>query len=169
MTTTTTQAYAEFLDHPGRPGPFGALMDEAARAAIDLCRVAESFSVADFAATRAMPDGKQLSPQKICIHIVRAATAFSDDIRKARGMEVRTPSKVTPEMLADPKRLRVMLADAFRYTEGALEGLYDADYTVYSQVKFTVSWGVVYDAEMLLEHGVCHLLRHRRQLERWGK
>ena len=34
-------------------------------------------------------------------------------------------------------------------------------------IRFTVSWGVEYDPDMLLEHAVCHLLRHRRQLERW--
>jgi hypothetical protein len=29
-------------------------------------------------------------------------------------------------------------------------------------------WGPRYDPEMLLEHAVCHVLRHRRQLERWS-
>ena len=34
-------------------------------------------------------------------------------------------------------------------------------------VQFQVRWGPVYDPEMILEHGIVHLLRHRRQLERW--
>jgi hypothetical protein len=29
------------------------------------------------------------------------------------------------------------------------------------------SWGQVFDLEQLLEHALAHLLRHRRQLERW--
>ena len=39
MTTT-------FIHHPGLSGPFGALMDEYARAAEDFCRVVESFDLA---------------------------------------------------------------------------------------------------------------------------
>jgi DNA recombination protein RmuC len=35
------------------------------------------------------------------------------------------------------------------------------------QLTFTVRWGPRYDPEMILEHGVCDLLRHRRPLERW--
>jgi len=34
-------------------------------------------------------------------------------------------------------------------------------------LSFPVRWGPTYDPEMILEHAVCHLLRHRRQLERW--
>ena len=50
MTTT-------FIRHPGLSGPFGALMDEYARAAEDFCRVVESFDLARFGseAFRASP------------------------------------------------------------------------------------------------------------------
>jgi hypothetical protein len=34
-------------------------------------------------------------------------------------------------------------------------------------LSFPVRWGPTYDPEMILEHAICHLLRHRRQLERW--
>jgi uncharacterized damage-inducible protein DinB len=34
-------------------------------------------------------------------------------------------------------------------------------------LSFAVRWGPRYDPEMILEHAVCHLLRHRGQLERW--
>jgi hypothetical protein len=36
-----------------------------------------------------------------------------------------------------------------------------------TKIEFKVSWGPVYNPEILLEHAICHLLRHRRQLERW--
>lgn len=29
-------------------------------------------------------------------------------------------------------------------------------------------WGVTYDLEQLLEHAILHILRHRRQIDRWG-
>jgi hypothetical protein len=47
MAVTTT-----FVRHPGLSGPFGALMDEYARAAEDFCRVVESFDLARFDAER---------------------------------------------------------------------------------------------------------------------
>jgi len=34
-------------------------------------------------------------------------------------------------------------------------------------LSFTVRWGPRYDPKMILEHAVCHVLRDRRQLERW--
>ena len=37
-----------FIQHPGRPGMFGALMDEYARAAEDFCRVVDWFDASRF-------------------------------------------------------------------------------------------------------------------------
>ena len=36
-----------------------------------------------------------------------------------------------------------------------------------SRVVVKTRWGPVYDAEGLLEHAIVHILRHRRQLERF--
>lgn len=47
MAFTTT-----FIRHAGLSGPFGALMDEYARAAEDFCRVVEHFDRARFDAER---------------------------------------------------------------------------------------------------------------------
>ena len=33
--------------------------------------------------------------------------------------------------------------------------------------KMKVSWGQEYDLEQLLEHAIVHILRHRRQVERF--
>jgi hypothetical protein len=41
-----------FVRHPGRPGAFGALMDEYARAAQDFCRVVETFDDSRFASEK---------------------------------------------------------------------------------------------------------------------
>jgi hypothetical protein len=34
-------------------------------------------------------------------------------------------------------------------------------------VKMPVRWGPTYDLEQLLEHAIVHILRHRRQVERF--
>ncbi len=158
-----------FLDRPGLPGPFGALMDEYARAAEDLCRVAEGFGAAPFAAERPSPDLNTRSPRYLCLHVHGAARRYADYIRKARGLPHDERFDPDPSAMPGPGALRGLLSGDLRYTEGALEGLYEADDATVSALKFPVRWGPVYDPEMILEHAIVHLLRHRRQLERWGR
>jgi hypothetical protein len=52
-------------------------------------------------------------------------------------------------------------------TEQIVEPLLKATEQEIQALSFAVRWGPRYDPEMILEHAVCHLLRHRRQLERW--
>jgi len=157
----------EFLDRPGLPGMFGALMDECARAAADLCRVVEAFDDAAFAAERPSNDPDTRSPRAIALHCYGAARRYADYIRKARGLPFDERFLPDAGTIARPADLRPRLAEALRYTEGALEGLHGADEAAVQALSFPVRWGPVYDPEMILEHGIVHLLRHRRQLERW--
>lgn len=142
-------------------------MDESARAATGYCAALASLSHEAYSATRAMADGKQLSPQKISIHVIRAALAFADDIRRVRGMETRDHGKITADVVPDAASVKQRIADALKYTEESLEGLYDAEWKECAALEFKVSWGKTYDPEMILEHGICHFLRHRRQIDRW--
>lgn len=162
-------AAAGFLDRPGLPGPFGALMDEYARAAEDFCRVAEAFEPARFAEERPSKDPGTVSPRAICLHVYGAARRYADYVRKARGLPHDDRFLPGPEAIEGPAAVRGRVAQALRYTEGALEGLYDAEESVVEALRFKVRWGPVYDPEMILEHGIVHLLRHRRQLERWDR
>ncbi len=156
-----------FLDRPGLPGPFGALMDEYARAAEEFCRVVEGFPPEEFGAERPSDDPDTRSPRAIALHACSAAHRYSDYIRKARGLPFTDRFLLDPALLTKPGDTRGHLAAALRYTEEGLAGLYDAPEEVHTAVKFQVRWGPVYDPEMILEHAVVHLLRHRRQLERW--
>ena len=38
----------------------------------------------------------------------------------------------------------------------------------YLEAAIVVYLREIYDPEILLEHAICHLLRHRLQLERWN-
>ena len=156
-----------FLDRPGENGAMGALMDEYARAAEDFCRVVESFEPERFA--RPMPGyaAHTVSPQMICRHVLTAAHRYSDAIRRARELPFVEAYRADPGVPSQPADLRPRLAELLRYTEAGLDGLYGQTDEQVGVIKFKVSWGVEYDPDMLLEHAVCHLLRHRRQLERW--
>ena len=157
-----------FLDHPGRSGPFGALMDEYARAADDLCRVAETFTQAEFTREVADDDPNCRTVQAICHHACAAAIGDSNMILKARGMETEKdgPAHFTPATSAG---LRALLTQRLKATERALEGIYDFTYEQCRTLEFQIPCGPKLGPETMLEHAIVHLLRHRRQLERWKR
>ena len=156
----------EFLDRPGLSGPFGALMDEYARAAGELCAVIEAVPPDLFPREAASGDPDVLSIRAITIHVALSAHGYASTLRRARDLP-STQADRTP--IESPAELRPRLAAALRYTEGALDGLYEADEATWTALRFEMSWGPTYDPEMLLEHAIVHLLRHRRQVERWPR
>jgi hypothetical protein len=147
----------------------GALLDEYARAAEDFCRVVEALPPERFGAERPSPDPSTVSQRAVCAHVCGAARRYADYIRKARGLPYEEAARVGLEHVPAPSTVRPLLVEALRYTEGAVEGLHDWTEEQLGQLTFTVRWGPRYDPDMILEHAVCHLLRHRRQLERWNR
>ena len=162
MTLTTT-----FVRHPGLSGPFGALMDEYARAAEDFCRVVESFDLARFDAERPSDNPNTVSPRAICLHVIGGSHRYAHYIRKARGIDFVERYEPDPAQLHSPLEVRALLTEGIRLTEETVEPLLNAADQEIQALSFAVRWGPRYDPEMILEHAVCHLLRHRRQLERW--
>ena len=158
---------ATFLRHPGLYGPFGALMDEYARAAEDFCRVVESFDLARFDAERPSNNPNTVSPRAICLHVIGAAHRYAYYIRKARRVDFVERYDADPAQLRSPQEVRTLLTEGILLMEETVEPLLNATDEEIQALSFTVRWGPRYDPEMILEHAVCHLLRHRRQLERW--
>ncbi len=156
-----------FIHRPGLAGPFGALMDEYARAAEEFCRVVEGFAPTRFVAVRASDNPNTVSPHAICLHVCGAAHRYAHYIRKARGVDFVERYELHPSRLGSPQGVRELLAEATAFTERTVEPLLNATEEDVQVLSFTVRWGPRYDPEMMLEHAVCHLLRHRRQLERW--
>jgi hypothetical protein len=74
-----------------------------------------------------------------------------------------------PAQLRSPQDVRRWLAEGILLTEDTVEPLLNATEADIQALSFPVRWGPRYDPEMILEHAVCHLLRHRRQLERWSR
>lgn len=158
---------ASFLDRPGVSGAFGALMDEYARAAEDFCRVLEALPAEALDWEQPSTDKDTVSVRAMCAQIVNAARGYANYVREARGLDRPEQAPLAPAAIETASEVRSRLAEGLSYTEGALDGLYDVDEATYAAIRFPVRWGPVYDPEMLLEHAIVHLLRHRRQLERW--
>jgi len=165
---TTGAGLESVIDHPGLRGAFGAIMDEYARAAEDFCRVLESLPPGSLDWTQSSTDPDTGSVRTLCAHVINAARGYANYVREARILP-KSGERIDAQTIRAAREVRDRLAEALRYTEGALEGLYDVDEPTYAAIRFQVRWGPVYDPEMILEHAIVHLLRHRRQLERWPR
>jgi hypothetical protein len=141
-------------------------MDEYARAAEDFCRVVGTFDATRFESVRASNTPETASPHAVCAHVCGAAHRYAHYIRKARGVDFIDRYELDPSRLRSPSDVRGLLAEAILLMEETVEPLPLTDEGIQA-LSFVVRWGPTYDPEMLLEHAVCHLLRHRRQLERW--
>jgi hypothetical protein len=142
-------------------------MDEYARAAADFCRVVEGFDLARFTAARPSNNPNTTSPRAVCLHVCSAAHRYAHYVRKARGDDFVERYELDPARLTSPGDVQERLAEATLLTEATVAPLLRATDEEIQALSFTVRWGPRYDPEMMLEHAVCHVLRHRRQLERW--
>ena len=101
------------------------------------------------------------------MHVWGAVHRYAHHIRKARRVDFVERYEPDRPRLGSPLDVRGRLAEAVVLTEATVEPLLRATEQAIQALSFTVRWGPCYDPETLLEHAVCHLLRHRRQLERW--
>lgn len=150
-----------------RNGFVGAMMDEYERAATELLDVVKIIRQDDFVKIwdTETTDINCISIQAIMNHIVKAGYGYANYIRKMFGesfierkddYELYTPQKACDE-------LNQMLA----YTEESLAGKW---YTVFEDLEINsikTTWGQEYDFEQLFEHAIVHILRHRRQIEKF--
>lgn len=148
-----------------RPGAVGALMDEYERATAELTRILESISDEEYARIRdtKTEDEDCRSIQTIMTHVVGAGYGYAGYMRDFWGVE-RAPHERVPIARADtPAQLRAMLD----YTIATLEEHWDLSYEESNAMQMRVRWGPTYDFEQLFEHAIVHVLRHRRQIERF--
>lgn len=141
-------------------------MDEYARAAEDLCRVVEAIPQDAYQKPRPSDDPDTTSLQAICAHCVNAAYGYSGYIRDARKIPDPDTRRLSSAALERPADLRTHLRSALHHTEASIEGIPETAEAL-AALTFQVRWGPSYDPESILEHGIVHLLRHRRQIERW--
>lgn len=148
-----------------RSGAVGALMDEYERASSELTRLVERIPDDDF--TRVVDsqtvDEDCRSAQTIMSHVVGAAYGYADYIREQFSVESTRPPRRLLSRLESLEQLQA----ALRYTVETLEGRWEMSAEEISSIVVKTRWGPVYDAEGLLEHAIVHILRHRRQIERF--
>lgn len=148
-----------------RKGAIGALMDEYERAASDLRRLVERIPDEDFVKVvdSQTSDEACRSAQTIMSHVVRAGYGYADYLRQQFSMASTRP----PNKLLSRKESLEQLEAALEYTTRTLEGHWEMSDEEIAGIVIQSPWGVVYDMEQMLEHAVVHILRHRRQIEKF--
>ena len=149
-----------------RKGAVGAMMDEYERAAAEFrSRIAgltdEQYKrIVDTETT----DEDCRSRQTIMSHVVAAGYGYANYIRDAFSIKKNSPQRrplVHGESLEEFDRM-------LEYTVATLDGKWEMSDDEISTVLMTVHWGPTYDLEQLLEHAIVHILRHRRQIDKWS-
>lgn len=148
-----------------RNGAIGALMDEYERAASELTRLVEQIPDDDFVRVvdSQTEDEDCRSVQTIMSHVVRAGYGYADYIREQLSIASTRPQ---PKLLSRQESLEQLEA-ALRYTIETLDGRWEMSGEEISAIVIKSRWGAVYDVDGLLEHAIVHLLRHRRQIEKF--
>ncbi len=145
----------------------GALLDEYEKAIIELKDIINPLSkkelkkIVDTKTT----DKDCISIQSILTHVIRAGYNYVIEIRKWKGEELNFKKSENKNSIESYEK---QLDKMFNYNLKLFEDypaikLEESD----EAKKITVKWGQKYDVEQLFEHAIVHILRHRRQIERF--
>ncbi|MBT8272643.1 MAG: DinB family protein, partial [Bacteroidia bacterium] len=105
------------------------------------------------------------SIQAILTHVVRAGYWYVIEIRKSMGESIAF-EPVT--LYNSPEQYQIELKEMFKFNERLFEDYPDINLEAHDHdEKIKVKWGQIYDVEQLFEHAIVHVLRHRRQIERF--
>lgn len=148
-------------------GAIGALLDEYEKALYELIKTISDLnqeqltSVIDFETK----DEDCKSIQTILSHVVRAGYNYVIAIRRWLGEELDYRDK---ELLNSSVDYNFALNKMFEYNEELFNDYPQIQLEEYNpNKKINVSWGQKYDVEQLFEHAIVHILRHRRQIEKF--
>jgi uncharacterized damage-inducible protein DinB len=148
-----------------RKGAVGAMMDEYERAALELQALLSRIGEEDFTRTadEATEDESCRSIQTVASHVVGAGYGYANLIRGQFSMSFET----IPRRLISHAETSGEIDKMLAYTIETLDGRWEMTDDEINRIKIDSRWGVSYDLEQLLEHAIVHVLRHRRQIEKF--
>jgi hypothetical protein len=140
-------------------------MDEYERALRDLAQVVAGLSQAEFDRLRdpETTDEDCRSIATVVRHVVRSGKGYAGYLGDALGF---VPS-FSGAPVANPMEAVEQLAGLARNTAAALEGRWQLPDQVLAGIRIQSRWGPVFNGEQMFEHAIVHVLRHRRQIERF--
>lgn len=150
-----------------RSGAIGALLDEYQRALEDLSKVIESIpdSLLPVVLDPQTQDETCRSFQTILSHVVHSGYGYATRIHNLKGFPMARPEKTFHRAVKD---YITDLSTLFSFTENVLLELNENELEqLDNTLKIKTEWGQLYDVEQMMEHAIVHILRHRRQIEKF--
>jgi prefoldin subunit 5 len=148
-------------------GAIGALLDEYEKALQelkDIIRNLTSTQIIEIIDTETNDESCR-SIQTILAHTVQSGYTYVVEIRRWLGEDVEYKSCKHFEKAEEfIEALDLM----FKYNEKLFSDYPNVSIEEFNNdKKIKVRWGQSYDVEQLYEHAIVHILRHRRQIERF--
>jgi uncharacterized damage-inducible protein DinB len=150
-----------------RVGAAGALLDIYEEAIKDLKKVIEDIpdNILPIIIDPKTADENCKSIQAILSHVVNAGYGYATSIHNLKGANIKRPGKTYHLTI---KKYAEDLTNVFIYTENVFKEIKDDELEQFDNLlKIKTSWGQVYDIEQLTEHAITHILRHRRQIDKF--
>lgn len=150
-------------------GGLGAILDEYKRASEEFIFVISKVLPRDFIKIEdsKTEDEDCRSIQTICRHVIRSSYGYANYILNALNINVDFPK--ANEMKIDTAQDATI--EIRKMIEYNILNLYNINREEIGEkmfsVKFTTRWGEEFNFEQILEHAVVHVLRHRRQIEKF--
>lgn len=144
-----------------------AILDEYKKAVRELQSVIANISNAQLAEIvdplTENPDCKSI--QSILTHVVSSGYSYCVYIRNLKDPSVQRPLRNNRESATEYCN---DLDAVLHYTDETFAQIYDDELEEFeSNKKIQTRWQQEYDIEQLMEHAIVHILRHRRQIERF--
>lgn len=137
-------------------------MDEYERAARDLKQVLATITEVEYN-TIVDPNPELDSICRMMSHVINSGYGYATYVSKALGTPIDRP-KVASVSYAEA----IPLIDSIlKFTDDVLKPHYTMSEDAMDAITMISPWKVVYSIDQMLEHAVCHMLRHRRQVEKY--
>lgn len=150
-----------------RQGAIGALLDEYERAISDIKKVIEAIPDQDLMIIidPHTTDENCRSVQTVLSHVVHSGYGYATSIHNLKGHGMVRPVKTFHLTIKDYME---DLTSVFSFTENVFREIKESELEqLDNSLKIKAGWGQVYDIEQITEHAIVHILRHRRQIEKF--
>ena len=148
-------------------GACGALLDEYEKALDELKGLVSEVTPERliYIVDRITIDNDCRSIQTILTHVISSGYNYVITIRNHLGESIEFKDNV---ILDEPEDYNNALSDILNYTIELIDDYPKMNLEESDNIKkLTTRWGQMYNIEQLLEHAIVHVLRHRRQIERF--
>lgn len=149
-----------------RKGPIGAILDEYEKALGEMKEILSKFEPDQYKVIvdSETKDENCRSVYTIMKHVCRAGLGYATSILEE---VLEKPFELPTLQLDELAQVNGSLDKVFKFNEETLSNFYSIQDDEIYERRFKSHWGEDYGLEQMLEHAIVHILRHRRQLEKF--